>query len=122
MRDQVAAELRRMETLGIICKVDKSTDWYVGMVVVPKANGSIRICCDFTRLNDSVLWERHVLPSIEHLLGGIQGAQVFSKLDANSDFHQIPLEAESQLLTTFITPLGLPVAMNDQCRATLLSN
>ena len=44
-----------LETLGIIRKVDKPKDWCVGMVVVPKANGSIRICCYFTRLNDSVL-------------------------------------------------------------------
>ena len=43
---------------------------------------------------------------MEHLLASIQGARVFSKLDANSGFHQIPLEETSQLLTTFITPLG----------------
>ena len=55
MRDRVAAELKRMETLGVIRKVDEPTDWCAGMVVVPKANGSIRICCDLTRLNDSVL-------------------------------------------------------------------
>ena len=53
-----------------------------------------------------MLWERHVLSFIEHLLGEIQGAQVFSKLDANSGFYQIPLEDKSQALTTFITPLG----------------
>ena len=76
------------------------------MVVVPKANGDICICIDFTRLNSSVRRERHLLPSIEHLLGSIQNAQVFSKLDANSGFHQIPLDERSQLLTTFITPLG----------------
>ena len=99
MHDQVTAELRHMETLGIIHKVDVPTSWCAGMVVVQKANGSIQICCDF-------LWERHVLPSIEHLLGGIQVAQVFSKMGVNNGFHQISLEDESQLLTTFVRPLG----------------
>ena len=36
----------------------------------------------------------------------LQGAQVFSKLDASIGFHQIPLEESSCELTTFITPLG----------------
>ena len=47
-----------------------------------------------------------MLPSIEHLLADVQGATYFSKLDANSGFHQVPRDSESQLLTTFITPSG----------------
>ena len=39
--DQVVAELKHMETLGIIREVDEPTNWCAGMVVVPKANGSI---------------------------------------------------------------------------------
>ena len=46
------------------------------------------------------------MSSIEHLLGRIQWAQLFTKLDANTGFHKIPLEERSQLLTTFITPQG----------------
>ena len=36
----------------------------------------------------------------------MQGASVFSKLDANSGLWQVPLSKESALLTTFITPFG----------------
>ena len=32
--------------------------------------------------------------------------RIFSKLDANSGFWQIPLSKQSKLLTTFITPYG----------------
>lgn len=106
MVDKVAEELQRMERQGIIRKIDEPTDWCAGMVVVPKPNGSLRICGDFTRLNESIRRERHILPSVEHLLASIQGAKFFSKMDANSGFHQIPLEEASQRLTTFITPLG----------------
>lgn len=46
------------------------------------------------------------MPSVEHTLGQVTGAKIFSKLDANSGFWQIKLTEESKLLTTFITPFG----------------
>ena len=36
----------------------------------------------------------------------VAGAKRFSKLDAKNGYWQIPLEEESQLLTTFSTPFG----------------
>jgi hypothetical protein len=59
-----------------------------------------------TRLNNAVLREQYTLPVIDQLLARLTGAKVFSKLDCNSGFHQIPLSHESQLLTTFTTPFG----------------
>ena len=76
------------------------------MVVVPKKEGKIRICVDLKPLNESVLREIHPLPKVEDTLAQLSGARVFSKLDANSGFWQIPLAEKSQQLTTFITPFG----------------
>ncbi|KAL7880825.1 hypothetical protein SRHO_G00030790 [Serrasalmus rhombeus] len=103
---RVKEELNRMEQQGVISKVEQPTEWCAPMVVVPKQTGKVRICTDLTELNKSVLRERHPLPSVEHTLGQLAGARVFSKLDANSGFWQIPLSKESSLLTTFITPFG----------------
>ena len=102
----VKDELERMERLGVIARVSEPTEWYAGMVVVPKPNKKVRICVDLTRLNQSVCRERHPLPAVEQMLAQLAGARVFSKLDANSGFWQIPLSRESALLTTFITPFG----------------
>lgn len=102
----VKAELERMEKLGVISRVNEPTDWCAGMVVVPKPNGQVRICVDLTRLNDSVCRERHPLPAVDQTLAQLAGAKVFSKLDANSGFWQIPLSPKSIPLTTFITPFG----------------
>ena len=44
------------------------------------------------------------IPKVDDVLGKLAGATIFSKLDANSGFWQIPLATESRLLTTFITP------------------
>ena len=95
-----------MEKLGVISKIDEPTDWCSGMVVVPKPNDGVRICVDLTRLNRHVKRERHILPSVDHVMAQIGDAKIFSKLDANSGFWQIELAPESAKLTTFITPYG----------------
>ena len=103
----------------MIRRVDTPTDWCAGMVVVAKARvvastvegeeketHNVRIYLDLTKLNENVRREKHDLPSVAQTLGRLAGAKVFSKLDANSGFWQIPLTPTSQELTTFITPFG----------------
>ena len=92
--------------LGVVAKVTEPIEWCAGMVVVPKADGKVRICVDLTRLNESVRRERHPLPAVDQILAQLSGAKIYTKLDANSGFWQIPLSPESALLTTFITPFG----------------
>ena len=94
----VQEELARMEKLGVISKVEEPTDWCAGMVVVPKPDGRVRICVDLVRLNESVCREYHQMPTVEQVLAQVPGAQIFSKLDANSGFWQVPLSKESALL------------------------
>lgn len=106
MKEKVKEELDRMEAMGVIRKIEEPTEWCAGMVVVPKPNKKPRICVDLTRLNDSVCRERHILPAVDETLAQLEGARVFSKLDATSGFWQVPLHEESQPLTTFITPFG----------------
>jgi hypothetical protein len=103
---QVKEELGRMEEIGAVSKIESTTDWCAGMVVVPKSNGDIRVCVDMTNLNEAHCRERHILPSVEQSLAQMDGSRVFTKLDALSGFWQIPLSSESRALTTFITPLG----------------
>ena len=87
-----------MESTGIISKVDEPTPWCARMVVVPKNDGKVRMC-KFEPLNENILQEVHPLALLT-------GAKVFSKLDANSGFWQIPLSKSLRLLTTFIIPTG----------------
>ena len=95
-----------MEKVGVISKVSEPTPWCAGMVVIPKKSGSMRICVDLKPLNKSILREVHPLPRVDETLAQLAGGKIFSKLDANSGFWQIPLPQPSRLLTTFITPMG----------------
>ena len=106
LRPKVQEELVRMENLGVISRVREPTPWCAAMVVVPKASGAVRICVDMKPLNENVLRENHPMPKVDTTLAQLTGATIFSKLDANSGFWQIPLAPESKLLTTFITPYG----------------
>lgn len=106
LRDKVKKELERMEAIGVISKVEKPTPWCAGMVAVLKKSGDVRICVDLKPLNESVLREIHPLPKVDDVLAQLSGATVFSKLDANSGFWQIPLDSSSRHLTTFLTPFG----------------
>jgi len=106
LRTKVQTELKRMESLGVISPVEEPTPWCAAMVVVPKDGGTVRICVDLKPLNESVLREVHPMPKVDTTLAQLSGSTVFSKLDANSGFWQIPLAAESRMFTTFITPFG----------------
>ncbi|KAL8599835.1 hypothetical protein ACOMHN_038408 [Nucella lapillus] len=103
---KVEAQLNKMVDIDVIERVDTPTDWCAPIVVVPKSSGDVRLCIDLTKLNKHVKREIYAMPSIEETLSKIAQGNIFSKLDANSGFHQIKLDEESSQLTTFITPYG----------------
>ena len=54
----------------------------VGMVVVTKTNGSIRICIDPRDLNKVVKRQHFPLLTIEEVVSRMPNAKIFSKFDA----------------------------------------
>ena len=74
------------------------------MVMVPKKDKTVRICADLKALNANVLRETHPLPKVDKTLVQLAGDKIFSKLNANSGFWEVPLAKNSQHLTTFLTP------------------
>ncbi|GFO19765.1 Pol protein [Plakobranchus ocellatus] len=108
LKDKVKAEINRMLDDDVISPVEEPTEWCSGIVVVPKAGrSSLRICVvDLTSLNKAVLREVHPLSSVDEDLARLSGSKIFTKLDARSGFWQMPLDQQSRLLTTFLTPFG----------------
>ena len=76
-------------------------------VVVPKADGDVRVCVDMRRANEAIIRERHPIPTVEELLHDLTGSTVFSKIDRKWGFHQILLSEDSRHITTFATHRGL---------------
>ncbi|XP_063962065.1 uncharacterized protein K02A2.6-like [Lytechinus pictus] len=99
---KVKKEIDLMLEHGVISPVTEPTKWCSGMVT----SGAIRICVDLTQLNKSVEREVHPMASVDESLAKLGRGTIFTKLDANSGFWQLPLDDYSKLLTTFITPFG----------------
>ena len=102
---EVKKELDKITKLGVIEEATGPTDWCSPLVIDMKANGKIRIFTDVTKLNKAVKREIHPMATVEASLAKIKG-KIFSKLDSNSGFWQIPLNKNRWKLTTFLTPWG----------------
>ena len=67
---------------------------------------SLGVCLDPRPLNKAILREHFQLPTLEDIATRLSVARIFSKLDANHGYWQIPLDDESQQLTTFNSPFA----------------
>ena len=109
VRKQVEEKLKQLENDDIIERVEGPTPWVSPIVVVPKPNkpNEIRICVDMRSLNKAIIRERHIIPTIDDVVSDLNGCKVFSKIDLNQGYHQIPLHPDSRALSTFSTHVGL---------------
>jgi len=106
LTDKVVKELKRMEDLNVLKKVDEATEWVNSMTVTEKPGGKIRICIDPTDLNRAIIREHSPLPTDEEIMTRLGGSKIFSKLDARDGYWQVPLTEKSSYLTTFNTLMG----------------
>ena len=58
-------------------------------------------------LNQAIIRERHVIPTIDDVVSDLNRCKVFSKIDVNKGYHQIPLQSDSRQFTTLSTHVGL---------------
>ncbi len=106
LRSALKDELKRMEQLNVIERVEEPTDWVNSLVVVRKKNNKIRVCMDPSDLNRAIKREHYPMKTVEEVVARMSNAKIFSVLDANHGFWQISLDDASSKLCTFNTPFG----------------
>ena len=105
-RAKVVEELKRMEKLGVIVRQEEPTEWVNSLVVVQKPTGAVRLCIDPRDINLAIKRPHYHRKTIDEVASRLQGAKIFSILDAASGFWQLKLDDESSCLCTFNTPIG----------------
>jgi hypothetical protein len=74
---------------------------------VEKKDKELCICVDYRLLNAVTIKNMYPLPRIDILFDQLVGAQVFSKIDLRSSYHQIKIHAEDIPKMTFTMRYGI---------------
>ena len=104
VRQQITEEVRKQREQGVI---EQSCSPYASTVLlVPKADGTVRFCVDYRPLNKITRKDGYMMPRVDDSLASLEGSQFFSSLDLTAAFNQIPMDEESKDLTSFVTADG----------------
>jgi hypothetical protein len=82
------AEVQKLLDARIIREVQYPV-WVANVVMVPKKNGNMRICIDFTELNKACPKDPYTLPRIDIIIDQAAGCEMLSLLDCFSGYHQV---------------------------------
>ena len=87
--------------------VPSKSPWASPVVLVRNADGSVRWCGDFRRVNDLTRKDAYPLPRIDSCLECLGSARLFSVFDLQSGYWQLPMDEGDQEKTAITTKYGL---------------
>ena len=81
--------------------------WGSPVVLVPKEDGTKKVCVDYRRLNPITKKDVYPLSRIDDILDTLGGNKYFTSLDLASGYRQVGMDEESALKSAFVTHCGL---------------
>ena len=86
---------------------DSSSEWASPCLMVPKPDGTFRMCTDYRKLNNVTVKDSYPMPRIDDIVDQVANAKYLSKIDLLKGFYQIQLDESSRDYAAFVTPKGL---------------
>jgi transposase InsO family protein len=83
-----------------------TSPWNSPIVVVPKKDGTIRLCIDFRALNKVTQRDPYGMPAVDELRDRIAGASVFSNIDLTKCYWQFAMDPNDIEKTAFTAGRG----------------
>ena len=66
--------------------------WGAPVLFVKKKDGTLLLCVDYRQLNKMTVKNKYPLPRIDDLFDQLKSANVFSKIDLQSGYHQLRIK------------------------------
>ena len=97
----IEAEVQKLEKAGFI--EESLSEMSSKIRMVPKPDGSLRMCINYYRLNKILKDYKFPLPTIRAGIDRLSKKRFFTKIDLKSGFWQLPIAAEDRYMTAFST-------------------
>ena len=83
-----------------------TSPWGASVLFAKKKDKTLRLCIDYRQLNRVTIKNRYPLPMIDDLFDRLRGAQVYSKIDRCTCYHQLRVREADIPKTAFRTRYG----------------
>lgn len=106
LRERVNKELDTLEANGIISPVAVS-DWGSPLVIIPKADGGVRLCVDYKcGVNERLVKSNYPIRRIDDVLHSLRNSSYYCKLDLFKAYLHLKVDEQSSFIQTISTHRG----------------
>ena len=88
------------------CIEPSQNEWSSICILVPKPDGSYRMCTDYRKVNNLSKTDTFPIPRMDDCIDIIGNSKYITKFDLMKGYWQIPLTERAKEISAFVTPDG----------------